>query len=125
VDAQLFILDVAGGGDVARKGGPGIGRADLLVVNKIDLGEYVDVDVGQMLEDARSARDGRPVLAHSKKLPETERQLCDWVRQLHAAYTSGTHRPQDPGPMAPHFHASGDGGYFHSHEHGHRTHSHR
>lgn len=125
VDAQLFILDVAGGGDVARKGGPGIARADLLVVNKIDLGEYVDVDVEQMLEDARNARQGRPVLAHSKKRPGTDRQLCDWVRQLHAAYAGGTHRPQDPGPMAPHFHASDDGGYFHTHEHGGPVHAHR
>ena len=45
VDAQIFVLDVAGGGDVARKGGPGIGRADLLVVNKTDLAPYVGVDV--------------------------------------------------------------------------------
>ena len=56
VDAQLFVLDVAGGGDVARKGGPGIGRADLLVINKIDLAEHVDVDVEQMLADATDAR---------------------------------------------------------------------
>ena len=41
VDAQIFVLDVAGGGDVARKGGPGIGRADLLVVNKTDLAPYM------------------------------------------------------------------------------------
>ena len=41
VDAQIFVLDVAGGGDVARKGGPGIARADLLVVNKTDLAPYV------------------------------------------------------------------------------------
>ena len=45
VDAQIFVLDVAGGGDVARKGGPGIARADLLVVNKTDLAPYVGVDV--------------------------------------------------------------------------------
>ena len=45
VDAQIFVLDVAGGGDVARKGGPGIERADLLVVNKTDLAPYVGVDV--------------------------------------------------------------------------------
>ena len=37
IDARIFVLDVAGGGDVARKGGPGIARADLLVVNKTDL----------------------------------------------------------------------------------------
>lgn len=62
VDAQLFVLDVAGGGDVARKGGPGIGRADLLVVNKTDLAPHVGVDVAQMVADASDAREGRPVL---------------------------------------------------------------
>lgn len=124
VDAQLFILDVAGGGDVARKGGPGIARADLLLVNKIDLGEYVDVDVEQMLKDARAARDGRPVLAHSKRRPETDRQLCDWVRELHAAFVSGTHVARDPGPMAPHFHATDEGGYFHTHAQGDQEHAH-
>ncbi len=47
VDTQIFLIDVAGGGDVARKGGPGITRADLLVVNKTDLGPYVGVDPAQ------------------------------------------------------------------------------
>lgn len=124
VDAQMFVIDVAGGGDVARKGGPGIGRADLLVVNKIDLGPHVDVDVEQMLKDATAARDGGPVLAHSKKSADTDQQLCDWVRQTHAAYSRGEHRPQDPGPMAPHFHATEDGGHVHSHAHDDPAHTH-
>ncbi|MGH3352269.1 MAG: urease accessory protein UreG [Nocardioides sp.] len=115
VDAQLFVLDVAGGGDVARKGGPGIGRADLLVVNKIDLAEYVDVDVERMLADAGDARDGRPVIGLSRKRPDTIEQLCQWVRDLSARFHDGEHVPVDPGPMAPHFHAD-DGGYVHSHE---------
>jgi urease accessory protein len=118
VDAQLFVLDVAGGGDVARKGGPGIGRADLLVINKIDLAPYVDVDVEQMLADASAAREGRAVLGVSRKQPETVEALAGWVRELHAAFTAGGHTPQDPGPMAPHFHADedGEGGHLHSHE---------
>lgn len=116
IDAQLFVLDVAGGGDVARKGGPGIGRADLLIVNKIDLGEYVDVDVEQMLEDARAARDSRPVLGLSKKRPETVDALSDWVRDLKARFHTGEHVATDPGPMAPHFHADENGGYVHSHD---------
>ncbi|MGB6244503.1 urease accessory protein UreG [Gordonia sp. (in: high G+C Gram-positive bacteria)] len=119
IDAQLFVLDVAGGGDVARKGGPGIGRADLLVVNKIDLGPYVDVDVDQMLADARAGREGRPVLGLSRKQPETVALLCDWVRDLRSRFHAGEHVPTDPGPMAPHFHADADaegGGYFHTHE---------
>jgi urease accessory protein len=124
VDAQLFILDVAGGGDVARKGGPGSARADLLIINKIDLGEYVDVDVEQMVKDAQKARDGRPVLALSRKQPETVEQLCDWVRKLHANHLAGRHTPIDPGPMAPHFHATDDGGYVHTHASGAHEHDH-
>ena len=117
VDAQLFVLDVAGGGDVARKGGPGIGRADLLVINKIDLAPYVDVDVEQMLADASQAREGRAVVGVSRKQPETVETLARWVREMHAAFLGGGHTPQDPGPMAPHFHAddSEEGGYVHTH----------
>ncbi len=120
VDAQLFVLDVAGGGDVARKGGPGISGADLLVINKIDLGEHVDVDVEQMVSDATNAREGGPVLALSRKRPETVEQLCDWVREMRKTYAAGGHIPKDPGPMAPHHHAHDDGhGHTHSHAHAH------
>src|SRR4051795_7689640 len=69
VDAQFFVLDVAGGGDVARKGGPGIARADVLVVNKTDLAPYVGVDVAAMVHDAKHARDGRTVIALSRTDP--------------------------------------------------------
>ena len=115
VDAQIFVLDVAGGGDVARKGGPGVARADLLVINKIDLAPHVDVDVEQMIADAEAVRDGGPVIALSRKQPETVEKLCAWVRWLHGRHISGEHTPIDPGPMAPHFHASDDGGSFHAH----------
>ena len=119
VDAQIFVLDVAGGGDVARKGGPGIGRADLLVVNKTDLAPYVGVDVPQMVADATAARDGRPVLALSRTDAVSVAELRRWVLAVLAAHRSGVHVPQDPGPMAPHFHADEDGdGYLHTHEEG-------
>jgi urease accessory protein len=104
VDAQVFVLDVAGGGDVARKGGPGIARADLLVINKIDLAAHVDVDVDAMVADAKSARHGRPVLALSRKQPDTITQLCAWLTALHDAHRSGRHTPVDPGAVAPHTH---------------------
>ena len=119
VDAQIFVLDVAGGGDVARKGGPGIGRADLLVVNKIDIAPYVEVDVERMVADATAAREGAPVLALSKNLQPTVEALCEWVLALMDRHASGAHTPVDPGPMAPHFHADGEGGgYVHSHGEG-------
>jgi urease accessory protein len=138
IDAQIFVLDVAGGGDVARKGGPGIGRADLLVVNKTDLAPHVGVDVPQMLADAAEAREGRAVLGLSRQDPESVQLLRDWVLRILGAHRRGEHIPQDPGPMAPHFHAeddtdhasaehahsdSGAATHTHSHDHPH-THSH-
>jgi urease accessory protein len=126
VDAQIFVLDVAGGGDVARKGGPGIARADLLVVNKTDLAPYVGVDVAQMVQDASDARDGREVLALSRTDPDSVARLKSWILGMLAAHRSGEHEPQDPGPMAPHFHAddSEAGGYLHSHDDGGAEHVH-
>ncbi|GGM09047.1 urease accessory protein UreG [Nakamurella endophytica] len=119
VDAQIFVLDVAGGGDVARKGGPGIGRADLLVVNKTDLGPYVGVDVEQMVADASAARDGRPVIGLSRTDRPSIEALTGWLRGVLAGFRSGGHVAVDPGPMAPHFHADEDhpgGGYVHAHD---------
>jgi urease accessory protein len=107
VDAQIFVLDVAGGGDVARKGGPGIARADLLVINKIDLAPHVDVDVGRMVADAEAARRGAPVLAHSRADPDSVQRLCAWVRSLHHEHVAGRLTPADPGAVAPHTHAPG------------------
>ncbi|MGB4778341.1 urease accessory protein UreG [Microbacterium sp.] len=125
VDAQIFVLDVAGGGDVARKGGPGIGRADLLVVNKTDLAPYVGVDVSQMVADATAAREGRPVLALSRSDAASVAALRAWVLEVLAAHRAGSHVPQDPGPMAPHFHADEDGnGYLHTHADGDEVHAH-
>lgn len=107
VDTQVFIIDVAGGGDVARKGGPGITRADLLVVNKTDLAPYVGVDPVEMVSDASAVRDGRPVIALSRSDVDSVTALTDWVQTQLAAHRSGDLVPADPGPMAPHAHADG------------------
>jgi urease accessory protein len=128
VDAQIFLIDVAGGGDVARKGGPGISRADLLVVNKTDLAPYVGVDPHQMVTDATEVRDGRPVIALSRTDRGSVDRLTDWVRGQLSAHVDGTLIPSDPGPMAPHFHAedgemhshaAGDAAHVHAHDHTH------
>lgn len=63
VDWWIFVIDVAGGGDIPRKRGPGVLRCDLLVVNKIDLAPYVRVDLPLMLAEAGTVREGRPVVA--------------------------------------------------------------
>ena len=64
-DVQIFVIDVAGGDDIPRKGGPGIARADLLVINKTDLAPYVGSDVERMLGDAAARRGDLPVHALS------------------------------------------------------------
>ena len=112
VDAQVFVLDVAGGGDVARKGGPGIERADLLVVNKTDLAPYVGVDVVQMKADAVAARDGRPVIALSRTDRASIDAIVAWVLDVRSSHQHGLLVPVDPGPMAAHSHAG-----EHAHEH--------
>jgi len=105
VDAQVFVLDVAGGGDVARKGGPGIERADLLVVNKTDLAPYVGVDVPQMVADARSVRAARPVIGLSRTDRASIDELLTWVTSTLRSHRAGGLVPCDPGPMARHVHA--------------------
>jgi len=60
VDVQLFVIDVAGGDKVPRKGGPGITRSDLLVINKTDLAPLVGADLTVMESDTRRMRGDRP-----------------------------------------------------------------
>jgi urease accessory protein len=57
-DFIIYVIDVAGGDKVPRKGGPGITQSDLFVVNKTDLAEYVGADLGVMERDARKIREG-------------------------------------------------------------------
>jgi urease accessory protein len=61
-DVQLFVIDVAGGDKIPRKGGPGITRSDLLVINKTDLAPLVRADLGVMARDAAAARGSRPTI---------------------------------------------------------------
>jgi urease accessory protein len=63
VDWWIFVIDVAGGGDIPRKKGPGVIRCDLLVINKIDLAPHVGVDLELMLKEATAVREGRDTIA--------------------------------------------------------------
>ena len=67
VDYTIFMIDVCMGEEIPRKGGPAIMRSDLLIINKIDLAEYVDVSVDKMLQDAIAKRNGKPVLLTNLK----------------------------------------------------------
>ncbi|MGN9794583.1 urease accessory protein UreG [Streptomyces sp. OZ13] len=87
VDAQAFVIDVAGGDDIPRKGGPGVTTADLLVVNKTDLAPYVGSDLGRMARDAEEQRGELPVVFTSLREPDGIAPVADWVRAQLAAWT--------------------------------------
>lgn len=61
-DLTLYVIDVSEGDKIPRKGGPGITRSDLLIINKIDLAPYVGADLSVMERDARRQRGGRPFI---------------------------------------------------------------
>lgn len=82
VDAQIFVLDTAGGDDVPRKGGPGVALADLLVINKVDLAPYVGSDVDRMYADAVERRSGGPVVLTSMVGDVAAAPVADWIRNL-------------------------------------------
>lgn len=82
VDAQIFVVDVAGGDKVPRKGGPGVTRSDLLVVNKTDLAPLVGADLDVMAADARRVRDGRPVVLISLRDDPRATAVVDWVQRV-------------------------------------------
>jgi urease accessory protein len=79
VDRQIFVVDVAGGDKVPRKGGPGVTTADLLVINKTDLAPLVRADLGVMDRDARARRGDLPISFTSLVEPEGARAVADWV----------------------------------------------
>jgi urease accessory protein len=79
VDVQIFVVDVAGGDKVPRKGGPGVITADLLVINKTDLAPFVGADLGVMEGDARRVRGERPVVLQSLREDPSARLVADWV----------------------------------------------
>jgi urease accessory protein len=80
VDRQIFVVDVAGGDKVPRKGGPGVSGADLLVINKTDLAPLVGADLGVMARDAAARRGDRPTLFLSLVADRRATAVADWVR---------------------------------------------
>ena len=114
-DVQIFVLDCAGGDDVPRKGGPGIARADLLVINKTDLAPLVGADVSVMLEGARGHRGDLPVYAISLR-HDGAAEIADWLRHQLRHHRAGSLRTQDVGSPVPHVHI-GDDGSAHAHQH--------
>lgn len=90
VDATVYVIDVAAGDKIPRKGGPGITRSDLLVINKTDLAPYVGADLGVMERDARAMRGDRPFVFTNLRTGDGVAGVVEWLD-----------RAIEPAPRAP------------------------
>jgi urease accessory protein len=90
VDVWIYVIDVAGGDKIPRKGGPGIIRSDLLVINKIDLAPYVGASLEVMESDSRKQRGERPFIFTNLR---GGTGLTEVIRWLEAQLSSGPRRP--------------------------------
>ena len=80
-DVTIFVIDVAEGDKIPRKGGPGITRSDLLVINKIDLAPYVHADLGVMERDARKMRNGNPFVFTNLMSLQGLDAVIGWIKK--------------------------------------------
>ena len=80
VDLTIYVIDVAGGDKIPRKGGPGITKSDLLVINKIDLAPHVGADLGVMERDARKMRGRKPFVFTNLKTQAGLETVVEFIR---------------------------------------------
>jgi urease accessory protein len=80
VDASIYVIDVAGGDKVPRKGGPGITRSDLLVINKTDLAPHVGADLSIMDRDSKLMRGAKPFVFTNLKTRDGVDKVVHWIR---------------------------------------------
>ncbi|MCA3274605.1 MAG: urease accessory protein UreG [Roseomonas sp.] len=80
-DLTIYVIDVSAGDKIPRKGGPGITRSDLLVINKIDLAPLVGADLSVMDRDARRMRNARPFIFTNLKALQGVSEIADFIVQ--------------------------------------------
>jgi urease accessory protein len=80
-DLTLYVIDVAGGEKIPRKGGPGITRSDLLIINKTDLAPHVSADLEVMARDAERQRGGRPFVFTNLKSGDGVAAVVAFIRE--------------------------------------------
>jgi urease accessory protein len=127
VDVWIYVIDVAEGDKIPRKGGPGIMRSDLLVINKIDLAPYVGASLEVMERDSRKMRGERPFIFTNLREDVGLDAVNEWLEKQLAQPVSSrrglidAHAPYIGRPHS-HEHSHGDSpGHSHEHTHG-RTH---
>ncbi|MFB2898448.1 urease accessory protein UreG [Aerosakkonemataceae cyanobacterium BLCC-F50] len=80
VDLTIYVIDVAAGDKIPRKGGPGITKSDLMVINKIDLAPMVGADLGVMERDAKKMRGDKPFIFTNLKTQEGLSKIVEFIR---------------------------------------------
>jgi urease accessory protein len=92
VDVAIYVIDVAGGDKIPRKGGPGIIRSDLLVINKIDLAPYVGASLDVMKRDTLKMRGDRPFLFTNLRAGLGVPELKAWVEEKMSLPSEARHK---------------------------------
>ncbi|HTS63417.1 MAG TPA: urease accessory protein UreG [Candidatus Acidoferrales bacterium] len=111
VDTSIYVIDVSGGDKIPRKGGPGIRRSGLLVINKTDLAPHVGASLEVMDRDARRMRGDLPFVFTNMKTGEGLARVIEWLEGQRARGLTASGRPAAP----PHSHDHRAGGHHHSH----------
>lgn len=104
VDAFIYVIDVSGGDKIPRKGGPGIKRSGLLVINKIDLAPHVGASLEVMDRDARRMRGDRPFVFTNMKTCEGLDRVIAWMEEQRALGLTASGTPASHGPHEHHHH---------------------
>jgi urease accessory protein len=91
-DITIYVIDVSAGEEIPRKGGPGITRSDVLVINKTDLAPHVGADLAVMDRDAKKMRGARPFVFANMKTGEGVAEIAELVRQLGGLAEAGSLR---------------------------------
>ena len=81
VEATIFVIDVSEGDKIPRKGGPGISRSDLLVINKIDLAPYVGADLSVMERDSKKMRGDKPFMFTNIRDDKGVDEVVKWIKE--------------------------------------------
>ena len=81
VDVSIYVVDVSGGDKVPRKGGPGVTRSDLLIVNKTDLAPHVGADLSVMERDAKKLRGDKPMVFTDLRQMKGLEDVILWIQQ--------------------------------------------
>jgi len=114
VDVAIYVIDVAGGDKIPRKGGPGITRSDLLVINKIDLAPHVGASLEVMDRDARKMRGSRPFVFTNLKNGTGLPEVLSWLeRHVTTPERRDLIDAQAPHPRGSHEHHHAHGGPHH------------